>query len=1077
MKKSNEQKVSNMLNNINEILMDNNSLQDDDPQSLFKNIYRCPECYTIPLMKIQENENKITLNCLNNHEIEMLFSQYMSNQFKQKKEKIECSNCGTFREDLENFIYCQNCQNFFCNECAENHENNEPSHNMIDIKNMDNICPEHKNPYTHFCQDCQKNLCDDCVKEHTSHQLILLENIILSNEEFNETKNNIMKENETLLKIQSIFKDTVDTLTRKFNDIMAYKFLCLKYKDNIVNTYQVKNINYQVIKNVNNLKYLTGGIKIEPEMNELDIIYELFNFLDSVEYNENNDISNKKINQEIIMERDDENDEKNSENELSNRKISKKLEIESYYIPEKDKKNNISSKTRHFKVTKESILKNTDSFDTLKSQDNLDYVLQNSISSFPENNNTIDKNEKSSENIKNLESNENENNEISNENESKSIEKDSIRKPKKFLKKRKKKLNVDKEKTNFSNQNNIKTNFIYEKKNIKSKENLSSSATNEEPEKIQNKTIEKTIEETKSIEDIDNNNKEKKKSRKKVIKKKINKNFVSDDLLNDIYEDPNKNASFPIINKSQKNTIPNQKKVLKKKVLLEKKTEITSEDTDDRNKIEEKEIVNKNREETSINTKKKIINKRKVKKTPIKNIVNNIYTNNKEENIIKSPPTEKLAKSLTQKKKLKKKLLTNPEIEKTKSEQNIKLNKSQKIRMAENKGTTAILLENSTKIYVDESKMKKGKKVMFDIKKMKTYTPPVKERIDSRFKKVQTEEEFIIARSGSFKKSNKYVKFNHRDKINSLKFENGVSCILEINPFLFAVGNLIGDIKILNSKTYNILQTISVHEGTIISLCLLHDQGILSCSADRKMLKIKLFDEGKSFKIEFVFHGYENYILKAIELSNSNKIVTCSWDDKLFIWDPNYDSTKYANIFRINDGERVEDLLEISNNYFVTVSDNNELKKWNSKTFKATDIISNIKCITSPNSICKINEVLLCVIDYHAIQLVNISEGKLINTINIDDGNLSCIIKLKDNSILTAQDFNTDKYCIFYIKQFFYEKGDLIPISYKKDKFYKTNKNNDKEIRALVQFRNEVIVQGVTGEYNGKDSGDIFFYY
>ena len=63
------------------------------------------------------------------------------------------------------------------------------------------------------------------------------------------------------------------------------------------------------------------------------------------------------------------------------------------------------------------------------------------------------------------------------------------------------------------------------------------------------------------------------------------------------------------------------------------------------------------------------------------------------------------------------------------------------------------------------------------------------------------------------------------------------------------------------------------------------------------------------------------------------------------------------------------------------------------------------------------------------------------------------------------------------MKQFYYEQGDLQPVSYKKDKFYKSNKNNDKEIRALAQFSNGIIVQGVTGEYNGKDSGDLFFYY
>jgi hypothetical protein len=36
---------------------------------------------------------------------------------------------------------------------------------------------------------------------------------------------------------------------------------------------------------------------------------------------------------------------------------------------------------------------------------------------------------------------------------------------------------------------------------------------------------------------------------------------------------------------------------------------------------------------------------------------------------------------------------------------------------------------------------------------------------------------------------------------------------------------------------------------------------------------------------------------------------------------------------------------------------------------------------------------------------------------------------------------------------------------------------NDKEIKALVKFSNCVIVQGISGEYKGKDSGDLIFYY
>ena len=338
------------------------------------------------------------------------------------------------------------------------------------------------------------------------------------------------------------------------------------------------------------------------------------------------------------------------------------------------------------------------------------------------------------------------------------------------------------------------------------------------------------------------------------------------------------------------------------------------------------------------------------------------------------------------------------------------------------------------------------------------------------------EVKYLIERSNSYKKMKNYKKFNEREKINCMKFENGISCLLEINPTIFAIGNLIGDIIVINSHTYKEMQVIREHDGTIISLCLLHDKSILSCSADRKMLKIRTNQNGTKYNIEFSFTGYDNYILKGIELMNTFKIITCSWDDKLFVWE-RIDENNYKNSLIFNEGERVVDLLEINVNHFVSISENNELKIWSSDTCEMIDTIKNIKCIGAPNALCKITDFVICVLDYHEIQLIDIMEHRLINKISVDDGNLSCIIKLNDNSILLAEDFNSDKYCVFYMKQFYYEFEDFKPISYKKDKFFKTNKNNDKEIRALVQFSNGVIVQGVTGEYNGNDSGDLFFYY
>ena len=58
-----------------------------------RNIYHCPKCFSIPLINVKDNENKVILDCLKNHHTEMLFSEYMSSEFQKKINNIECSKC------------------------------------------------------------------------------------------------------------------------------------------------------------------------------------------------------------------------------------------------------------------------------------------------------------------------------------------------------------------------------------------------------------------------------------------------------------------------------------------------------------------------------------------------------------------------------------------------------------------------------------------------------------------------------------------------------------------------------------------------------------------------------------------------------------------------------------------------------------------------------------------------------------------------------------------------------------------------------------------------------------------------
>ena len=1403
-----------------------------------QNIYRCPKCFQIPLISVKDNENKVIIDCPQGHHIEMLFSEYMANEFQKNIYKFKCFHC---REEKKNMKICFECQKIICIDCLNLHNKNSPNHHLDTLDQMDIICPIHNSKYSHYCFECKKNLCDECISTKTEkHQLIFFENVNLKDKELEEIKGNLEKEKDTLFKIKTIFNDTLTILSNKFNDIISYKFLCLKYKNNLINSYAAKKTNYQLIDNLNHLKFITKDLKIEPEMNELDIIYELFNFLDSIEYNDefNNENNNNlilnnnsngqinysnmdyKINNEnnkIIFdsknkieesENEDEN-EKESENNINNKNLgNENIKVEEnekddeeedeLKIKNETKESDINrlkndyikisesnkeiDKKKDYKKSSDEENENNDKDENNNNSGLLNQISPAKIPNKSKNNNyerrkineiivneknknnknedeqTIQPNKEDDKNAKEEKNNkENDNDdEIPNENEdniyvyksnnhipvnseytknsikdniknntlnkdeksieSESKEKEPKKKRKKIIKKKKlkstskdgevktivkiKKNIIQKKKTEeytspkkeneeekdelkekedtdekqdikpkFNTNNNIHIEINDDDslenkptKNIKMNETEENENIDEDESKDykrgnnDNGTINKSDKKDKSPYNINNGSFSNEKISNEYLSNEnlSNEHLRNDNLSNDDNNDNNNNyykieevkntnhedfkenkinKRIKTIKKKKKkrlnivkfdmdkklnndhieiidieNSNPNGNKIEiinTKKIKQEKDNEISGPnlETIDKN-INRDEDINKYKTITSSITNRKSTITKKLnfmnsdkeendETTDRKNTINstkrhdfeghktinsfsnigNSSLNYDEQNYsikrspmikkrkkikkkkylisldskgnLKSTPEDKSIKitkkttlirskskdkpkerkrsndtndsNISDEEKIKNKEVNfkifkhegqnsfnfegtdkkpQKEINNIKKINNINANisaksgfkKNRKMRIAQGKNNAAFLFENSEEIYLQEHQVQKFKKsglnkLEKEIDKARNLNKSVDNYKNKTYKGRKfnsdynyDEIKFLSERSNTFKKSKKYNSFNEKEKINCIKFENGISCILELNPPIFCFGNLIGDIVVINYQTYKEIQTIKEHNGTIISLCLLKDRSILSCSADRKMLKIRLNENGDQYKIEFVFTGYENYIYKGIELMNSLRIITCGWDDKLFVWERK-NELNYKNTLKFNEGERVVDLLEINSSIFVSISESYELKIWNSNTLEIFDVIKNIKCITTQNALCKINDFILGVLNYHEIQLIDIMEYQLVNKIIIDDGNLSCCIKLNDNSILVSEDFNSDKYCVFYLKQFYFDDNDLIPISHKKDKFYKSNKNNDKEIRALVQFSNGVIVQGISGEYNGKDSGDLFFYY
>ena len=539
---------------------------------------------------------------------------------------------------------------------------------------------------------------------------------------------------------------------------------------------------------------------------------------------------------------------------------------------------------------------------------------------------------------------------------------------------------------------------------------------------------------------LDINGEPKKKKRKRIVKKKkkIRKlNIISDaspieDTNNQNNLDENNNNDNSVKEKNLKKEKIIKKRIIKKKLHFKENNE---------NDLSPESGINTQRDNEDAITP----NQEQELKSPVfftKNTQNEDDNaqkedENKNDDETPSPPTLNTAENEVNKeegemKKKKKKIIKKTKI--------IKKRKKKK--------------EDLSKSYDDVSKMNKK----------------AKKKISATDININTHQ---YRRSNSLDYLKRKSELEGMTKINSMKFENGISCLLDVSKPIFAAGNLIGDIKIIEKQTYKEIQTIKEHNGTINSLFKLHDKSILSSSADRTMKKIRLSNDFLKYTVEFVFNGYDNYIFKGIELFN-RKIISCSWDDKLYLWVVG-SNKQYINTMKFNENQRVEDILEISKDKFSSVSES-EIKIWNSNNMSQLHSIKLPRGILTPNSLCKLNDSILISIFYHTIHIIDLVSFSLISSISMDQGNLSCITKLNDGSFLIAEDINTDSYCIFYLKQYLLEGDELQYISFKKDKFYKSNKNNDKEIRALIQFSDGVIAQGITGEFNGKDSGDIFFY-
>ena len=272
--------------------------KDKEPEFVNSKDIICPKCKEPCRIEIKDYKIKL-YDCVKGHVVDDINIFNFPKTQKINESQINCENCkfnNKSNSKNDEFFRCLNCQQNLCLPCKSSHDMN---HNIILYNQKNYICPEHNKHYIKYCSQCNKNICDEC-QEHIEHDSILFKDILPNLEE----KKNILKKMKLCIdEMTYCIKSIIAKLNELNEDINTY----YEINENIFNSYDKKNLNFQILKNLNEIndtKEIYNSFKNINMNNNIDKkIIDIFELYDKL---------NERINDsKLIMEKDEESDNVN----------------------------------------------------------------------------------------------------------------------------------------------------------------------------------------------------------------------------------------------------------------------------------------------------------------------------------------------------------------------------------------------------------------------------------------------------------------------------------------------------------------------------------------------------------------------------------------------------------------------------------------------------------------------------------------------------------------------------------------------------------------------------------------------
>ena len=230
--------------NMNILVRELNEI-DEDPSIVQSSEVICPICGEKACVSFEDF--KINIECRAGHKINnMLFSEFQKTQYIDIS-KIICEDCKLANKSTSfnnQFYRCLSCGKNLCALCKLKHDKN--SHNVIDYELKNYKCHLHNKDFISFCKTCKIDICQFCENDHKKHNLIPFGKLVVIPEKLKTQAHEIQA------KIDD-FNKNIEEIIDIFKKIKECMKCYIKIVSFIVNSYDMKKINYETIENVKNL--------------------------------------------------------------------------------------------------------------------------------------------------------------------------------------------------------------------------------------------------------------------------------------------------------------------------------------------------------------------------------------------------------------------------------------------------------------------------------------------------------------------------------------------------------------------------------------------------------------------------------------------------------------------------------------------------------------------------------------------------------------------------------------------------------------------------------------------------------